>query len=71
MRVLVQDLYGHDSVCVMPNPLAKMWVSTCTSKFTLEEVTKVYECLPLLKKKMPKQGELFECDYECLGMTAS
>ena len=24
VRVLVEDLYGHDSVCVMPNPLAKM-----------------------------------------------
>ena len=22
-----------------------------------------------MKKKMLKQGELFECDYECLGMT--
>ena len=27
VRVLVQDLYGHDTVCVVPNPLAKTWES--------------------------------------------
>ena len=44
-------------------------LSTCTTKFNLEEVTKVWEFLPLLKKKMLQQGELFESDYKCLGMT--
>ena len=28
----MQDLYGHDSVCVMPNPLAKMWESNSGSQ---------------------------------------
>ena len=38
MRVLLQDLYGHDSDCVMPNPLAKTWESNSGS----------YLCMPLV-----------------------
>ena len=33
MRVLVQDLYGHDSVFIMPNPLAKTWESNSGSQY--------------------------------------
>ena len=32
VRVLVQDLYGHNSVCVIPNPLAKTWESNSGSQ---------------------------------------
>jgi hypothetical protein len=38
----------------------------CSSKFTPEEVTKVWECLPRLKKLMLEKGELDEADYEML-----
>ena len=38
VRVLAQDLYGHDSVCVMPNPLARTWDSNSGS----------YLCMPLV-----------------------
>ena len=39
----------------------------CTSKFTVEEVTKVWQHLPILLIKMREQGELFESDFEPLG----
>ena len=40
---------------------------TCVAKFTVNEISKFFECLPILKDEMIAQGELFESDYECLG----
>ena len=42
-------------------------LGTCVAKFTVNEVSKLFECLPILKGKMIAQVELFENDYECLG----
>ena len=40
---------------------------TCVTKFTVDEISKFFECLPILKDKMIAQCELFESDYKCLG----
>jgi hypothetical protein len=39
----------------------------CKSKFTQEEVAKVWEMMPSLMKIMIEKGELAEEDYDCLG----
>jgi hypothetical protein len=43
----------------------------CKSKFTVEEITKVWEMLPFLMKIMMEKGELAEEDYDCLGLSFS
>ena len=42
-------------------------LGTCVAKFTVNEISKFFECLPILKDKMIAQVELFESDYESLG----
>jgi hypothetical protein len=41
----------------------------CKSKFTQEEVTKVWEMLPTLISLMVEKGELAEEDYDCIGLS--
>ena len=72
VRVLVQDLYGHHSVCVMPNPLAKIWESNlgpflCMPLVLPSQPYKILYQRPSLP--IPRVTDLWNCGTEWVHRT--
>ena len=71
-RKLVQDLYGHHSVCVMPNPLAKIWESNlgpflCMPLVLPSQPYKILYQRPSLP--IPRVTDLWNCGTEWVHRT--